>query len=170
MFGGSGSRQLRFCETALRLVVAAALLCAAGTVAQQQHRPMEVPSTTENTNEPAHTRLILKDGSYQLVLSYTVVGNVVHFRSAERDGEEEDIPLALVDLPATEKWKKDHEPGAESRARAAAPVLSPELAREEAARAALMPEIAPDLHLPEEDSVLAQIGRASCRERVCQYV
>ncbi len=116
---------------------------------------MDVPSATQATQEPTRTRLILKDGSFQLVLSYKVVGNVVRYRSAERDGEEEDIPLALVDLPATEKWKKDHEPGSQAAAQTASPVLSPELAREEAARAALTPEIAPDLHLPEEDSVLA---------------
>ncbi|HZQ44376.1 MAG TPA: hypothetical protein VFA99_14070 [Acidobacteriaceae bacterium] len=122
---------------------------------QQQHRPMDVPNPTQNTTEPERTRLILKDGTYQLVLSYTVVGNVVHYRSAEREGQEEDIPLALVDLPATEQWKKDHEPGAREAQESQPPVLSPELAKEEAARAALTPEIAPNLHLPEEDSVLA---------------
>lgn len=116
---------------------------------------MDVPNLVENTQEPAHTRLILKDGTYQLVLSYKVVGSVVHYRSAERDGEEEEIPLALVDLAATEQWKKDHEPGAQNQQSTQAPVLSPELAREEAARAALTPEIAPGLHLPEEDSILA---------------
>ena len=73
---------------------------------------MDVPSPTQSPDEPTRTRLILKDGTYQLVYSYKVVGDVVHYRSAERDGQEEDIPLALVDLPATEKWKKDHEPGA----------------------------------------------------------
>lgn len=116
---------------------------------------MDVPSSSQSTDEPARTRLILKDGSYQLVFSYQVVGNIVRFRSAEREGEQEEIPLSLVDLPATEKWKKDHEPGAQEAQQNAPPVLSPELAKEEAARAALTPEVAPDLHLPEEDSVLA---------------
>jgi hypothetical protein len=106
-------------------------------------------SSTQQT--PQRTRLILKDGSFQVVLSYNVVGDVVRFRSAERNGEIEDIPLALVDLPATEKWKKDHI-AAQSPTR---PVLSPELEKEEAARRALSPEIASDLRLPEEDSVLA---------------
>lgn len=120
--------------------------------AAAQHRPMEVPSATPqpSTGEPARTHLILKDGSYQIVLSYSVVGNVVRYRSAERNGSEEEIPLALVDLAATERWKKEHMPGAQPAA-----VLSPELAKEEAARAALTPEVAPDLRLPEEDSVLA---------------
>jgi len=100
---------------------------------------------------PQRTHLILKDGSFQVVLSYKVVGDVVRYRSAERNGQPEDIPLDLVDLPATERWMREHME-AQSVTR---PVLSPELEREEAARRALSPEIAPDLHLPEEDSVLA---------------
>jgi hypothetical protein len=152
VFGGFGSRQI----IARSLLVSALFFAPVWVQAQQQqHRPMDVPNPAQSTQERTRTRLILKDGTYQLVLSYKVVGNVVRYRSAERDGEEEDVPLALVDLPATEKWKKDHEPGAEPAAQNAPPVLSPELAREEAARAALTPEIAPDLRLPEEDSVLA---------------
>jgi hypothetical protein len=115
---------------------------------------MDVPASTSVDTTSTHTRLILKDGSYQLVLSYKVAGDVVRFRSAERNGEEEEIPLALVDLPATEQWKKDHLPGATSRTKQP-PVLSPELAKEEAERATLTPEVAPDLRMPEEDSVLA---------------
>ena len=147
-----------WCSTkVVRLAVAGVLAACSFAVIgeQQQHRPMDVPTPTQNTVEPERTRLILKDGTYQLVLSYQVVGNVVHYRSAEREGQEEDIPLALVDLPATEKWKKDHEPGAREAQESQPAVISPELAKEEAARAALTPEIAPDLHLPEEDSVLA---------------
>jgi hypothetical protein len=97
------------------------------------------------------TRLILKSGTYQLVLSYEVVGDVVRYRSAERDGQTEEIPLDLVDLPATERWKAEH--GGESSA--SHPLLDPELEKEEAARRALTPEVAHDLRLPEEDSVLA---------------
>jgi hypothetical protein len=115
---------------------------------------MDVPDTSSANTVPERTRLILKDGSYQLVLNYKVVGNVVRYRSAERNGEQEELPLALVDMAATERWKQEHTPGA-APATQQAPVLSPELAKEEAERAALTPEVAPDLHLPEEDSVLA---------------
>jgi len=46
---------------------------------------------------PGHrTRLILKDGSYQVVMSYQVNGNVVRYYSAERDATEE-IPAELID-------------------------------------------------------------------------
>jgi hypothetical protein len=159
VFGGGGSQRIRGCSTTVKLLAVGGFLLTLALSAPcqqpQQHRPMDVPSPTESTTEPARTRLILKDGSYQLVLSYKVVGDVVHYRSAERDGAEEDLPLALVDLPATEKWKKDHEPGARDTQNAQPAVISPELAKEEAARAALTPEIAPDLRLPEEDSVLA---------------
>ena len=107
-----------------------------------------------HAQSPQRKRLILKDGTYQLVLSYTVSGEVVHYRSAERNGETEDIPLALVDLPATEKWALEHGPNTAHTSNSQRPVLSPELAKEEADRAARTPEVAPNLRLPEETSVL----------------
>jgi hypothetical protein len=100
------------------------------------------------------TRLILKSGGYQVVLGYEVVGNVVRYRSAERDGEPEDIPLVMVDLPATERWQREHA-GSAQGAQQNRPVLSPELAAEEAKRRSLTPEVAPGLRLPADDSVLA---------------
>jgi len=112
--------------------------------------PMEIPDPAQNP-QPQRQRLILKDGSYQVVLSYKIVGSIVQYRSAERSGEQEEIPLALVDLPATERWKREHEAGFQKPA----PVLSPELAKEEAALLARTPFIAPDLRLPEEVSVVA---------------
>jgi len=99
---------------------------------------------------PQRTRLIMKDGSYQVVLGYTVVGKVVRYQSAERNGETEEVPLALVDMAATERWKQEH-----SAAQSQRPVLSAELAAEEAERMSRTPEVAPNLHLPDEDSVLA---------------
>ena len=124
--------------------------------AQQQRTPLEPPIPSQ-AEAPQHLRLILKDGSYQTVLSYTVKGAVVHYRSAERNGEDEDVPLALVDLPATKAWARAHDPS-QPPVEAQTPVLSPELAREEAARAARTPLVAAkdgaELHLPEEDSLL----------------
>ncbi|WP_103933326.1 hypothetical protein [Bryocella elongata] len=107
---------------------------------------------------PARLRLYLTNGSYQLVLSYKITGKLVVYRSAERNGESEEIPLELVDLIRTRQWQNDHDPNqARDPAQDSgdrAPVLSPQLAREEAARAARTPTVAPNLKLPAEDSVL----------------
>ena len=39
---------------------------------------------------PRRIHLILKDGNYQVVLSYEVAGKIVRYVSAERGGEQED--------------------------------------------------------------------------------
>ena len=105
------------------------------------------------TQPPRRVHLVLRDGSFQLVLDYRVVGKNVIYHSAERGGAEEVVPLSLVDLEATHTWEKRHTTTADGQL--AMPEIDPELLKEEAARAALTPEIAPDLHLPEQDSVLA---------------
>ncbi len=123
-------------------------------VVAQERRPLQPPIPTQRETPQHRTRLMMRDGGYQMVLSYRVVGSVVRYRSAEREGAEEEIPLALVDLPATHAWERAHDPS-QAEGSAQPPVLSPELAREEAARAARSPEVAKELRLPEENSVLA---------------
>ncbi|MGI4855107.1 MAG: hypothetical protein ACRYF4_13810 [Janthinobacterium lividum] len=98
------------------------------------------------------TRLYLRDGSFQVVLSYRVRGENVFYLSAERGAEEEIIPLRLVDLPGTQAWEQKRDAIASG---VPAVQIDPELAREEADRAARSPEVAKDLHLPEENAVLA---------------
>ncbi|QHN05599.1 hypothetical protein FTO74_17270 [Granulicella sp. WH15] len=100
------------------------------------------------------TRLYLKDGSYQIVLSYTVAGSVVRFVSAERDGQTEEIPVGLIDFEATKRWEQQHFPAANGAA-AQGPRIDPELAQEEAERASRTPEVAHDLRLPEREDLLA---------------
>jgi hypothetical protein len=87
------------------------------------------------------------------VMSYKIVGNVVRYISAERGGQEEEIPLSLVDLDATHRWEKQHT--APDPDNPQPPAIDPELLKEEADRTALTPEVAKDLRLPEEDSTLA---------------
>jgi hypothetical protein len=92
-----------------------------------------------------------------MVMSYEVKGKVVRYVSAERDATEE-LPTDLVDWDATRKWERQHAAANDdttAESQHPAPAIDPELLREEADRAAWTPEVAPDLHLPEQDSVLA---------------
>jgi hypothetical protein len=137
-------------------ILAAALLLAfaPASTLYPQHTTALQPDTATT---PHRIHLILKDGSYQIVMSYKVVGNIVHYISAERAGAEEEIPLSLVDLEATQRWEKQHaQPGpTDPNNPAPPPAIDPELLKEEADRAALTPEVAKDLRLPEENSTLA---------------
>src|ERR1700759_5447726 len=56
-------------------------------------------------------RLVLKDGSYQVVTKYQKVGDRVRYFSAER-GQWEELPANLVDWAATQAWADEHKPGA----------------------------------------------------------
>jgi hypothetical protein len=113
-----------------------------------------LPPPPADTSAPHRTRLILKDGSYQIVMSYKVVGDRVRYVSAERGGAVEEIPVALVDLDATKKWERQHTASAENDADRQAPAIDPELLKEEAERTSFTPEVAPDLRLPQDNSVL----------------
>jgi hypothetical protein len=141
------------------------VLVLAGMIGISSRLPAQLASPAGDNaprSQPAparRTRLILKDGTYQIVLSYKVVGSRVQFVSAERAGEVEEIPLELVDLDATRKWELRHadatiDAGGNEQ-RAPVPEIDPEVLKEEAERRALSPEISPDLRLVPEDSVLA---------------
>ena len=139
-------------HTSKILAAAFLLALAPASALYSQHTTVLQPDATT----PHRTRLFLKDGSYQIVMSYRIVGNIVHYVSAERGGAEEEIPLSLVDLDATKRWEKQHaQPAPTDPNNPSPPVIDPELLKEEADRAALTPEVAKDLRLPEEDSTLA---------------
>ncbi len=146
-----------------RLSSISAGLLAALLLAPLPARPQRtatVPDQAEQPNRRIH--LILRDGSFQLVTDFRVAGDNVVYHSAERAGAEEVVPLALVDLDATRLWQQRHEralggnpaqvPGSSA---SQPPPLDPELLKEEADRASLTPQVAPNLRLPEQDSVLA---------------
>ena len=94
-------------------------------------------------------RLILKDGSYQLVTKYEVKGDRVRYMSAERD-EWEELPTSLIDWPATEKYERDRTAGASVPE---AVQLDKELEQENERQEAKLPEVAPGLRLPEDSGV-----------------
>lgn len=91
-------------------------------------------------------RLILKDGSYQLVTHYEVKGDRVRYKSAERD-EWEELPTSLVDWPATEKYEKERVTSAIPEAAAIDKEKNAET------EASDLPQVAPGLRLPEASGV-----------------
>lgn len=94
-------------------------------------------------------RLILKDGSYQLITQYEVHGDRVHYFSAERN-EWEDLPNSMVDWDATTKFEKDRAAGVPAPE---AVQLDKEVADEGAAEEARSPEVVTGLRLPEDGEV-----------------
>jgi hypothetical protein len=99
--------------------------------------------------ETAGTRLVLKDGSYQSITKYEVKGERVRYFSAER-GEWEEIPKSLIDWDATKKYEEGR---AASAAIPEAVELDKELEAERKASEERMPQVAPGLHLPDENGV-----------------
>jgi hypothetical protein len=136
----------------LLLVLAGAANLAVAPLRGQPAQQKPLPSA--DTATPHRTRLILKDGSYQIVMSYKVVGDRVRYVSAERGGAQEEIPVALVDFEATQRWERSHTESPDGQNPGSTPGIDPELLKEEADRAAMTPEVAPDLRLPELDDVL----------------
>jgi hypothetical protein len=95
-------------------------------------------------------RLILKDGSYQLVAKYEVKGDRVRYLSAERN-EWEELPNSLIDWPATESFEKGRAAGAPVPE---AVELDRETAADRAAEEAKLPQVAPGLRVPSDAGVL----------------
>jgi len=94
-------------------------------------------------------RLILKDGSYQLVTKYEVKGNRVRYYSSERE-EWEELPDSLVDWTATNKYENERAASASSPE---AVQLDKELEHESEKAEAALPLVAPGLRLPEPTGV-----------------
>jgi hypothetical protein len=132
------------------------LLAAVSSGFAQNQKPLPLKPGAAST--AVNHRLILRDGSYQVVRQYEIVGDRVRYLSVERGGEWEELPVALVDWEATRKWERDQagQPG-----EAASPAMkeAEEIDREEAAergqQKARRPEVARGLELPDEDGVFA---------------
>jgi len=95
----------------------------------------------------------LKDGSYQLVTTYEVLGDRVRYYSVERSAWEE-IPASLVDLEAT-KRAADEAKAAKTKDLEEAKDLEKERFEKPLETGF---EVAPGIHLPKEDGVYAFDG------------
>ncbi len=148
-------------RSAISLLLLAAALSAAAAPAQQSD-PAAPPTSIAH-----RTRLVLKDGSYQQVMSYKLTGDtvngMVNYISADRAGAQEDLPASLVDwlrYPALGARPRAptltfNAARAKPRSRRPLSILSPELAAEEADRTARHAEVAPGLHLPDSGAIFA---------------
>jgi hypothetical protein len=140
----------------LSRIALALLLAAASAAGAQAQKPLPL-----NPAQPAATpnrRLILKDGSYQVVRRYEIVDDRVRYISVERGGDWEELPAELVDWEATHKWERDHaHPPAEELSPAMKEVqaIDKEEADEREELKTRRPDVAKGLELPDEDAVFA---------------
>lgn len=93
-------------------------------------------------------RLILKDGSYELIRQYEVQGDRVRYFSTERH-QWEALPAALIDWPATEAFAGRSANEASDRMQEALDKAARERSEEEAR----MPRIAPGIRIPAPNGV-----------------
>ena len=130
-------------------------LAARGQTSEAPNRKPIQPGQPAVPGLGQNHRLILKDGTYQVVRQYQVVGDRVRYLSQERGGWEE-MPADLVDWEATRKWERDHAsvaPEDASPSMKEAEDLDKEEASLRADQKARMPEVAAGLELPDEDGV-----------------
>ena len=143
----------------VRFVAALALAFPLGILpvaAQSDHKPL--PLHVDPGSSDAIHRLILIDGTFQVVRKYEIVGERVRYMSAERGGEWEELPADLVDWAATRKWERDQFGPVATDASPAmqqAAQIDKEEADERARQKAQRPEVAKGLELPDEDGVFA---------------
>jgi hypothetical protein len=114
----------------------------------------KLPLKPEVPGVQVNHRLILRDGTYQIVRKFEIAGNRVRYISVERGGDWEEIPEDLVDWPATRKWEKQQaEEVQPSPAMQEAADLDKEEAAERQQQKDRMPEVARGLTLPDQDGV-----------------
>jgi hypothetical protein len=150
-------RYLPKTRVALAVILALGLTAAVSSRAQDNEEKHGKVITPDAPGLAHNHKLILKDGSYQMVRKYEVVGDRVRYLSLER-GEWEELPYDLVDWDATRKWETNHVgPYQDSNQASEAMKEAAEIDKEEAAardeQKARMPEVAKGLELPDQDGV-----------------
>src|SRR5690348_18002990 len=69
--------------------------------------PTETPAAQSNNISSRGQKLVLKDGSFQLVREYEVNGDRIRYYSLDTH-EWEEMPASLVDWDATKKRSEEH--------------------------------------------------------------
>jgi hypothetical protein len=136
------------CIHGLQRKLFALAMCAALAVAIRGESAAQSDSAQA---APRHSvqRLYLRDGTYQNVTEYHLAGDHVHYYSADRAAWE-DVPMAMVDLAATQKWNAERDQAVDKQrtARAAERDSAEADVRRQLDKA--QPEVAANLRLPEK--------------------
>ena len=147
------------------LLTGVATLLLAGAAAAQTDTPQDQSRTKHEVPLPlkpdlpglaTNHRLILKDGTFQIVRKYEIVGDRVRYISIERSGDWEELPVDLVDWDATRKWEQDHidhGPNGTSPAMKEAEDIDKEEFAARENQQARMPEVSRGLELPDREGV-----------------
>jgi hypothetical protein len=134
--------------------------CATSRAQQPSHptSPTAAEAAAPTKADPSIHRLILKDGSYQVVnkweIQHAPSGDRVRYISTERGGDWEELPIDLIDWAATRAYAKEHfgdAPPAENAGEQDAAAID----AEEKADRNRNPEVAPHLRLPEASGIWA---------------
>lgn len=138
--------------------MAALCLAALAPAAAQQQQTQAEPPKSAGAVLPKGKRLILKDGTYQIVRSYERKGDRVRFLSAERGGWEE-VPAELVDWEATLNAEKQEAEQRRALEEKIEELKKIQIAVDVDVDASL--EVAPGVFLPEGDGLfVVEAGRA----------
>ena len=146
---------LRLLALGLAALLAVPSLAAAQDQSPDHENRKQLPAPQGVPGMGSNHRLILKDGSYQVVRQYQVVGDRVRYLSQER-GDWEEMPSSLIDWDATKKWEQNHAsptPDDASPAMKEAEDLDKEEAAEREDQKGRMPEVSKGLDLPDQDGV-----------------
>lgn len=100
--GSKASMQVRVFSIVGVLLAGAALFAQAPSPDSRQ----EAAAPTRPAGAPNGKKLVLKDGSYQLIREYTRNGDRVRYYSLER-ADWEEIPASMIDWVATQKAEAD---------------------------------------------------------------
>lgn len=152
-------RQVWVAVFAVLLAGSSAVIATGQESGQERDREHSKVITPDAPGLTHNHRLILKDGSYQVVRKYQVVGDRVRYMSMERGGEWEELPYDLIDWDATKKWEQHHTGPYDTSGNSASDAMkeAAELDKEEAAerddQKNRMPEVAKGLELPDENGV-----------------